>query len=181
MEIKKWNNHNTISDLFLILENLNIRNSVKQWLKRKYLTVFWQWKITSTFMSSFFKQFDISLPRESFYFIVSFSLLHSHKCYQVGSYDSYASGKKSCLYWQDCYFLLLFTNAPSYPRLSAWFMIDFNFSPKRWVKDFDFYNRCQTGSEEKSNKSCVLQAIRVKYLMILTEEREVNKENKIKA
>lgn len=181
MEIKKLNNHNTISDLFLILEYLNIRNSVKQWLKRKYLTVFWQWKITSTFMSSFFKQFDISLPRESFYFIVSFSLLHSHKCYQVGSYDSYASGKKSCLYWQDCYFLLLFTNAASYPRLSAWFMIYFNFSPKRWVKDFDFYNRCQTGSEEKSNKSCVLQAIRVKYLMILTEEREVNKENKIKA
>lgn len=59
-------------------------------------------------------------------------------------------------------------------------MIDFHFSPRRWVKDFDFYNLCQTGAEEKSNKSCVLQAITVKYL-ILTEETEVNKENKIKA
>lgn len=81
-------------------------------------------------MSSLFKQFDILKPRQSFYSIISFSLLHSHKCYQKGSYDSYASGKKSCLYWQDCYFLLLFTNAPAHPRLSAWLMIDFHF-PQR--------------------------------------------------
>lgn len=54
------------------------------------------------------------------------------------------------------------------------------FSSKRWLKDFDFSSLCQTRSEEKFNKSCVLQAITVKYL-ILTEETEVNKENKMKA
>lgn len=41
-EDKNYNNHNTISDLFLNLVNLNISNAVKQWLKRKYLVIIWQ-------------------------------------------------------------------------------------------------------------------------------------------
>lgn len=60
--------------------------------------------------------------------------------------------------------------------LGSW--LTSHFSPKRWVKDFDLYSLCQTRSEEKSNKPCVLQAITVKYLILVEETGKQREQNK---
>lgn len=71
-------------------------------------------------------------------------------------------------------FLLLFVL--TYPPLFTCFMIDYSFFLKMWANMLIYIGFVKL--DQKSNESCVLQPIIVKY-QILTEETEVNKEKKI--